>query len=172
MGAKYKISAKLSKQERNELFIKFAKAIASLHNPKEVAHFLKDLLSEAEVIMLAKRLQIADLLIQGLTYEQIRQDLKVSDTTIARVQTWLMLHGEGYRIVINRVNKPAVFKDDPSKPFAQLKRKYPMYFWPELLLKEIIKAANKKEKERLLKVIDQLREKTALTKELNKLLGV
>lgn len=169
MGASHKLNAKLSKSEQNELFIKLAKAVAVLHRPEEVAQFLKDLLSEPEAFMLARRLQIADFLMQGLTYDEIRKKIKVAYGTIARVQTWLAAYGDGYRTAIQRVAKPAPTSDS-TKPFAQLKRKYPMYFWPELLLKEIIKAANKREKDRLLKVIQQMREKTGLAKELTRLL--
>ncbi|OGE81804.1 MAG: hypothetical protein A3H72_01805 [Candidatus Doudnabacteria bacterium RIFCSPLOWO2_02_FULL_48_8] len=170
MGASYKLNAKLTKSEQNELFMKLARAVASLHNPVEVAQFLKDLLSEPESFMLARRLQIADLLMQGLTYEQIRKKIKVAYATIAKVQTWLQVYGEGYRTVIQRINKPSIADEDETKPFAKLKRKYPMYFWPELLLKEIVRAANKRERERLLKVVSQMKEKTGLSKELTVLL--
>lgn len=150
--------------------MKLAKAVASLHNSVEVAQFLKDLLSEPEAFMLARRLQIADLLMQGLTYDEIRKRLKVAHATIAKVQTWLQVYGEGYRIAIQRISKPSIADENESKPFAKLKRKYPLYFWPELLLKEIVRTANKRERERLLKVVGQMKEKTALAKELGVLL--
>ncbi|MBI4049688.1 MAG: hypothetical protein HY395_02615 [Candidatus Doudnabacteria bacterium] len=170
MGASYKLNAKLSKSEQNELFMKLARAVAVLHSPVEVAQFLKDILSEPEVFMLARRLQIADLLMQGLTYDEIRKRIKVAYGTIAKVQTWLEIYGEGYRTAIRRINKPTVAGEDDSKPFEKLKRKYPMYFWPELLLKEILKTARKRERQRLLKVVGQMKDKTALAKELNVLL--
>jgi hypothetical protein len=46
-----------------------------------------------------------------------------------------------------------------------------MYFWPELLLKQIVKSANKREREKLLKVVGALKEKTKLSKELKKILS-
>jgi hypothetical protein len=45
-----------------------------------------------------------------------------------------------------------------------------MYFWPEILLKEIVKSASKREKERLSAVIQRLKEKTSLSKDLQKIL--
>lgn len=171
--ARYQIKNKLSKREQGELFIKLAKSVALLRNPQEVAEFLKDLLSEDEVLMLARRLQIAELLIDGLTYQEISSRLKVGAGTIARIQTWLELYGDGYRTVVKRVGrqKDQEQKADPMEPFAQLKRKYPMYFWPELLLEEIIRSANRREKQRLAKTIEQLRDKTKLSKELDRLLN-
>jgi hypothetical protein len=50
---KYSAINKLSKSEQQELFIDFATALASIKNPIEAASFVKDLLSEGEVIMLA-----------------------------------------------------------------------------------------------------------------------
>lgn len=160
---------KLNKKEQSDLFIKLAKSMAQLRNSEEVAQFLKDLLSEVEVLMLARRLQIAELLIKGFTYKQIIEDMKVSKNTIARVQTWLDIYGEGYRTVIARSNKKEATMDY-SKPFGKLKKKYPMYFWPEILLDEIIKTANNREKEKLRKVVEQLKDKSKLSHEINELL--
>ena len=54
--------------------------------------------------------------------------------------------------------------------WKQLKRKYPMYFWPQILLNEIVKSATHKEKKRLDSVIRQLKDKSRLSKELEKIL--
>ena len=96
------VKYKLKKQEQTELFIRLAKALASLHNTEEIAHFIKDLLTEAEVLMLARRLQIAELLLEGLTFDQIQKELKAGPNTIAKIQAWLEVHGEGYRTVAKR----------------------------------------------------------------------
>jgi TrpR-related protein YerC/YecD len=160
---------KLNKRQQEELFINFARSLALLKNSTEVAQFLKDLLSEIEIMMFARRLQIAELLLAGSTYEQIRQAMKVSKSTIARVQTWLDIYGEGYRIVINRSSKHKEVSNTDT-PWSKIKRKYPQYYWPQLLLEEIVKSANKREKQRLIKVVEQLKDKTALSKQLMKLL--
>jgi hypothetical protein len=57
-----------------------------------------------------------------------------------------------------------------SRPWRTLKKSYPMYFWPQLLLEEIVKTANKREKQKLLNVVNGLREKTKLSNELLKIL--
>lgn len=160
---------RLSKKEQENLFIEFAQGLASLHSAVEMAHFIKDLLSQQETLMLARRLQIAKLLYQGQTYREIKDALKVSYGTIARVHTWMDIYGEGYRTVMERTKK----KDAPSpaaESWRQMRRRHPAYFWPQLLLEEIIKSANAKQKKRLQKVLDQLREKSALSKELEQIL--
>lgn len=165
----YKTKHKLSNSKQTEMFIKFARAVSKLNSPEEVARFLKDLLSNVEALMLARRLQIAELLIAGETYKDIREELKVGFSTIARVQTWLELYGEGYRTAVQRIEQKP--KPDRPQSLVQLKRRYPMYFWPQLLLEEIVRLANKREKERLLKVVEQLKEKSQLSVELRKLLS-
>jgi TrpR-related protein YerC/YecD len=165
----YTVKKLLTKQQQTNLFIKLAKALTTLKSSEEVAYFLKDLLSESEVLMLARRLQIAELLIEGLTYEQIKSEVKVSFGTIARVRTWLELYGDGYRTVAKRIVKKEQ-PDNSAKAFTKIKHKYPMYYWPQLLLEEIIKTANKREKQRLASVVEQLRDKTQLSRELAKLL--
>jgi len=167
---KYSAISKLSKTEQQELFIDFATALASIRNPIEAANFVKDLLSEGEVIMLARRLQIAGLLIDGLTYDQIEKEMKVSNTTIAKVHTWLNLYGEGYRTILERRRtKP---KSDSLNPlsFSRLKKKYPMYFWPELVLKEIVKNSNLKQRRKLEAVLAGMKEKTKLSRDLEQIL--
>ncbi|PIR96349.1 MAG: hypothetical protein COT92_01555 [Candidatus Doudnabacteria bacterium CG10_big_fil_rev_8_21_14_0_10_42_18] len=167
---KFSPKKRLSRKEQEELFVDFAKALGAIHNAVEAASFIKDLLSEAEVIMLARRLQIARLLERGCTYEEIQKTMKVSNTTITKVQTWLDLYGEGYRTVLKRTKAPVKAEAASLPTWRNLKRKYPMYFWPELVLKEIVSSANSREKERLVKVLREMKEKTKLTRDLMQIL--
>jgi TrpR-related protein YerC/YecD len=168
---KYAASKRMSRQEQEDLFIDFAKALSSVKNPVESANFIQDLLSEAEVVMLARRLQVARLLLDGCTYEEIEKEMKVSNTTIAKVQTWLNLYGDGYRTIVERTKDKTEPENNEPLSWSKAKKKYPMYFWPELLLKQIVKSANKREREKLLKVVGALKEKTKLSKELKKILS-
>ena len=165
--AKFTRRQKLSPKEETDLIIKFCQAIASISKTEEAALFVRDLLSKPEVRMLAKRLKIAEMLIKGEKYEDIIEQLKVSASTIARVNVWLNQSGEGYRLVLNRTSRIK----EPRKPvWTGLKRKYPMYYWPEILLKEIIYSANKKQKDKLKLLLDKLDEKNELIKELDEML--
>ena len=164
---KYTNISRLSKAQRDELFIDFVKSVTSLRNSLEAANYIKDLLTESEVMILSRRLQIARLLDAGNTYEQVNKITKASYTTIAKVHWWLKLYGDGYRTVIKRTKEKT---KSENLEWGQLKRKYPIYFWPQILLSEIVKSANKREKIRLQKVIDQLQEKTKLNKDLELIL--
>lgn len=153
-------SSKLSSKERKELFLDLCGAVASLRTPKEVADALTDLLSAKEVETIAKRLQIAAYLVEGKDYDSIRSLLKVGFSTIARVNTWLNLSGEGFKIMLSRKKKPDMGTkiEDRFDPYSwhNIKRRHSMYFWPELLLEEFIKRANQKEKEKMEKIFEKI----------------
>jgi hypothetical protein len=111
------------------------------------------------------------LLLEGYTYEQIEKAIKVSNTTIAKVHTWLNLYGEGYRTILQRrQNSPKSDRPDLLS-LSKLKKKYPMYFWPELVLKEIIRNSNFKQRRKLESVLDAMKEKTKLSRNIIKILN-
>jgi len=153
-------SSKLTSQERKELFLDLCRAIAMLQTPKEVADALTDLLSAKEVETIGKRLQIAAYLVEGKDYQTIRSILKVGYSTIARVNTWLNLSGEGFKIMLSRKKKPdkKINIEDRFDPYSwhNIKRRYSMYFWPELLFEEFMKRADKKEKEKMQKIFEKM----------------
>src|SRR5437879_3204756 len=103
--AKFERIPKLNKRHRQQLILALCQAFAAIQKPEEAAKFLTDLLTLQEVEMLAKRLQIAKLLIDGLSYQDIRGELKVGSATIARVNTWLNLQGEGFKLILSRTKQ-------------------------------------------------------------------
>ncbi len=93
----------LSRDTEKKLFAIFFKSLARLSNPTDIEKFLGDLLGPVEKTMLAKRLAIALLLARGYQYETIKDILKVSQETIARVNIALHYKGEGYQMVIQKI---------------------------------------------------------------------
>lgn len=171
--AKFSKFHKLPKFKQQELLIGFCKALATIKNSQEAAQFLKDLLSEQEAEMLAKRLEIARLLLEGRNYGEIQTELKVSHGTVARVSAWLATSGEGYRLVVQRTPKEK--KESLGEiydPFSwrNIKRRYRSHFWLELAIEEMAKMANKKQKEKLLSILSRFGEKSKIYDELNTIL--
>jgi len=165
-----RFKSKLTKKEQEELLIDFCRVLAEIKNPEEAAFFIKDLLSQSEAEMLAKRIQIARYLIQGMNYRDIEDLLKVSHGTIARVNTWLSLYGEGYRIMVERLDKNKKIEKNVKPRWTDIRRKYPSYYWPQLLLEEIIRNATRRQKEKIKNALSKLEEKTELYNHLSKLL--
>jgi uncharacterized protein YerC len=98
----------LKKEDLFRYFNDLELSFALFDSRQEVQEFLKDLLTHTEKKMLAKRLQIAKLLLDGENYDFIRENLKVTPGTIAQVSNILANAGTGYKKVwdkLKRVNK-------------------------------------------------------------------
>lgn len=65
--------------------------ISELKTKKEIVDFFLGLFSQSESLMLARRIQIAKLLLDGKNYEEIRHALGVGNSTIQKTDFWL--HG-------------------------------------------------------------------------------
>ncbi len=127
----------LDEKERKKLLDELWTTIALLETRQEVKNFFKDLLSETEAVMLARRLQIAKLLLQGWTYENISTKLKTSYVTIGSVQRWLQGGFGGYANLLPRLKKEIERQEKLYKKrqksktpctFEWIKRKYPLHF--------------------------------------------
>lgn len=160
----------LTKKEQEEILISFCQALVEIKKPEEGANFIQDLLSKQEALMLAKRLMIAKLLIKGVTYDYIRDVLKVGPSTIARVNAWLLESGQGYRTIIERLEKSRVEEISQALPWRVRRRRATLYNWPQELLEEIILSADKHQRERIIGALDKINVKSALYKELSSLL--
>ena len=158
----------LSSRIQADLLQDFCEALLSIHTTQEAAQFLGDLLTKRELAILAKRIQIAKLLLKGAGYRAIEESLGVSHSTIAKVAAWLEESGEGFRLVAERT-KGVREKTMPSRDLSEwskLKRRYPIAFWPQLLLEEVIRAAKKSDRERIQKAVEKLDHKSKLYKQL------
>jgi len=98
--SKYK-AEKIPYDKQDKLMAKFCKVLADLKTGEAVAEFLKDLLNRQERMMLIRRLQIAEMLEEGKTYNEIINKLKCGPTTIARVERWLNFGRHGYKKAIS-----------------------------------------------------------------------
>jgi len=81
------------------------KAFLVLRGSSEIKGFLRDLLTEAELIEFGNRLYAARMLSKGVHYNAIAEDTGLSSATIARVKKWLKAGMGGYRTVLSRLPK-------------------------------------------------------------------
>jgi len=161
---------KLTKKEHEDMTLDLVNAIVGAKSIIDSALFLQDLLTKSEMKMLAKRLRIAKLLLAGSTYENIEMQLHASHSTVAKIAAWLSEKGDGFRAIIEKLPKQEEIKSPELSEWDSLKRKHSLYFWPELLLEEIVKSANDRQKQRIKDVLDSLERKSQLHKNLEKLL--
>lgn len=105
----------LSKDIEIKLLEVLLSCFTYLSSKSDSKKFLFDLLSTTEQTMLAKRLGIALLLKKQYTYNEIKEILKVSQETIARVNMSLTYRGDGYNMIIRRLNSDQKIKDSLEK---------------------------------------------------------
>lgn len=89
----------------------FLQSLIKLHTKEESQQFIKDFLTPTEQIMLAKRLAIAFLLEKKYDFRTIGRILRVSVTTIARVNLMRKIGGEGYHKIIGKLLTEEQVKD-------------------------------------------------------------
>lgn len=166
----------LPRNQEERLLLELCQALASLRGPQEAAQLLTDLLGPQELTMVAKRLSIARLLIGGATYEQIRKRVLASPVTVARVNLWLQRAGQGYRKVVARTKRSASASVGVQRSVGgteRFMRRFPLSFWPETLLLEIIRGASDRQRRQLqqtLATLSQSQRKPVLYRQLDELL--
>lgn len=126
-------SAKLPRQERKELETELLEVLVKFHLSEGGKQLVRDLLTESEVVMIARRLRIARQLLQGRSYRWIAKNLRVGLDTIEKVHRWLDEKFEDYRRVLpplvkrgdGRLKKRRVFIEPYS--FRDIRRRYPAH---------------------------------------------
>ncbi|GAB7387757.1 YerC/YecD family TrpR-related protein [Bacillaceae bacterium] len=92
---------KLKKKEVEQLF----KAVLSLKTIEECYIFFEDLCTVNEVKSLAQRLEVARMLREGYTYNQIEEETGASTATISRVKRCLNYGTDGYKLALDRIKE-------------------------------------------------------------------
>ena len=100
------------RNDRNESIDQLFRAVLSLRDVDECYRFFGDLFTVQELSAFAQRLQVANMLSSGKTYEAIRAEISTSSSTITRVNTELRYGSGGYQMVLERLNQD----DSPSEP--------------------------------------------------------
>ena len=90
---------------KDKKFDDLFETILKLETVDECYAFFDDLCTIGEITDMRDRLEVANLLMMGETYEQIEHKTRMSSATISRVNRCLQ-HGEGgYRMMLERTKK-------------------------------------------------------------------
>lgn len=90
---------------RGKQLDQFFDAVLQLKNREECYRFFDDVATMNEIQSLSQRLQVARMLEEGNTYNEIEKDTKASTATISRVRRCLDYGSDGYRTVLTRMKK-------------------------------------------------------------------
>ncbi|MDO8241026.1 MAG: YerC/YecD family TrpR-related protein [Candidatus Moranbacteria bacterium] len=95
----------IDKNERYQAVGDLFEIIVNLRTKKEVIDFLIGLFTPSEMLMIARRIQIAGMLLEDDNYEIIRKKLKVSNQTISKVEYWLKSDEQKNKIIVTKLNQ-------------------------------------------------------------------
>lgn len=82
-------------------------AVLTLDSEEEAYRFFEDICTIAEVKSIAQRLEVAQLLRQKVTYQEIARQTGASTATISRVNRALTYGADGYHHVLDALEKDA-----------------------------------------------------------------
>lgn len=80
-------------------------AILALRTMEECYRFFEDICTINEIKSLAQRLEVAKMLREKKTYNEIAEKTSASTATISRVNRSLTYGADGYNIILDRLEK-------------------------------------------------------------------
>lgn len=90
------------------------KTILQLGSIEECYRYFEDLCTIKEIQDMAQRLDAAILLYEGVSYQKIVEQVKISSATICRVNKCLNYGDGGYRTAIEKLKKEEAKNDDST----------------------------------------------------------
>ena len=92
--------SKYRREDIDELF----DGILTLQDREDCYRFVEDICTINEIHSIAQRLQVAKLLSEKKTYNEIEKVTKASTATISRINKCIVYGADGYRRVLERLN--------------------------------------------------------------------
>jgi TrpR-related protein YerC/YecD len=87
--------------ERNaQQFQELVKALVGITSPDLMTSFLHDLCTSAELSAMGQRLEVARMVRDGLSYQEIARQTGASTATVTRVAHWLRSGEGGYQAIL------------------------------------------------------------------------
>jgi len=93
--------SKFKNDDIDELF----RAVLLLEDEEDCYRFFEDICTINEIHAIAQRLQVAKLLSENRTYNEIESITKASTATISRINKCLVYGAEGYQRILARLKE-------------------------------------------------------------------
>jgi uncharacterized protein YerC len=118
---------KIPSGERQRMTRELAKFLLTIKEEKDMIQVLYRLLTRSEIVMLGRRLQIAESLLRGHSYQSIRDKLKVGFPTIRNVDSWLEHAVRDYDILRTKQRKEKTQREttERSRQYGAPDIRYP-----------------------------------------------
>lgn len=132
----------LSLEEKKKLVEPLAEALTHIKKPDEMREFIGRLLSASELVMVSRRFQIADQLVQGASYYSIREKLGVGFSTIQTVENWLAHSVRDYQDIRAKERRQQAWQKQHKRRLkARLRHRDPRWLLIDLLTQGIAVAS-------------------------------
>ena len=86
----------MHKKTDTQMTERLFRLIASIESAEDCKLLLSDLCTQREIEQMAQRIRAAELLLDGKTYIQVKQECDISSATLSRVSRCVQ-YGKGYK---------------------------------------------------------------------------
>lgn len=93
----------MNKKELTDILDNITTYLSILDDKKAIYNFLRDLLSEKEIVEFSRRFEVAQMLEDKFSYSKIEQKTWMSSTTIARISKYLNWENNWYKNAIKKL---------------------------------------------------------------------
>jgi len=94
----------MAKVWKEETAKQLAEALVLIDKKQIMQNFLRDVMTEKEIIEISSRLEAARMLQKGSKYTDIVTQTKLSSRTVARISDWLQNGCNGYQEALQIIN--------------------------------------------------------------------
>lgn len=126
----------IDNQEKYEIVGDFFEIISGLKSKKEIIDFFVGVLTTSEILMISRRIQIAKMLSEKNSYEEIKKKLKVGCQTIVAVDNWIHGRGDEYNNwiceCIKKIEARKTKKIKSYRDYSLLDKYSNHRFWKEI----------------------------------------
>jgi TrpR-related protein YerC/YecD len=82
----------------------FTQVLVSINDAQAMQSFLRDILTESEIVEISARFEAARMLASGAKYAEIIKATKLSSRTIARISDWIQNGTGGYALALKNID--------------------------------------------------------------------
>lgn len=77
--------------------------LTAIADQQTMKNFLRDVMTEKEILEISARLEAAKMLRAGRSYAEIIEKTKLSSRTVARISDWMQNGNGGYALVLDQL---------------------------------------------------------------------
>ena len=98
------MSQDVAKIWKNRPAQQIVEALVTISDEQTMKNFLRDVMTEKEIIEISLRFEAAKMLQEGKKYTEIIEKTKLSSRTVARISEWMQNGEGGYKAALQIVN--------------------------------------------------------------------